>query len=278
MKRMLVWLNFGVLSLAAASGGTLAPLVFVMIDAKTESVYGSLPFNRAVIATAIDRLTAAKAKGIVIKFFYDLPSTEQNDQALEQSICGGTVALQASLNDAEGTTNGLESKFQVNGVSIEDFPPLFVGEKALIPLQRFRRCARAIGFVDTTESYFPLMEVYHGKVVKSLQLVVLEMASGQKAVVDPGGFVKVGVARLAMMHSVDFEGTTSVSNIPLHEVMSDTAKGWQTKVQGAVVLIGYDGKHIHSIQTPRGPMGAHRFFIAELMSLAKAFEKENKVK
>jgi hypothetical protein len=275
MKRMLIWLNVAVLSLAAASGGTLAPFVFVMIDAKTESVYGSLPFNRAVIATAIDRLTTAKAKGIVIKFFYDLPSSEKNDQALEQSICGATVALQASLNDAEGTTNGLESKFQVNGLSSEDFPPLFVGEKALIPLQRFRRCATAIGFVDTTESYFPLMEVYHGKVVKSLQLVALEMASGQKAVVDPAGFVNVGTARLEMMHLVEFPKTNSLSYIPLHEVMSDTSRSWQAKVKGAVVFIGYDGKNIPSIKTPLGPLGAHRFFIAELMSLANAFQKEN---
>src|SRR5207247_7370030 len=50
---------------------------------QTEAVYGSLPFNRALVAKAIDRLTAAKAKGIVIKFFYDLPSAEINDHLLE---------------------------------------------------------------------------------------------------------------------------------------------------------------------------------------------------
>src|SRR5882724_3148271 len=94
VRRVLVWINLGLVSLAAASAGTLSPFAFVMIDAQTEAVYGSLPFNRAVVATAIDRLTAAKAKGIVIKFFYDLPSTEQNDQALEQSICGAKVGLQ----------------------------------------------------------------------------------------------------------------------------------------------------------------------------------------
>ena len=278
VRGAVVWLNLGLLSLAAASGGTLAPLAFVMIDAQTEAVYGSLPFNRAVIAEAIERLTAAKAKGIVVKFFYDLPSTEPNDQALEQSICSATVALQASLNDAEGTTNGLEPKFQVSGASNEDFPSLFVGEKALIPLQRFRRCAKAVGFVDSTQSQFPLMEVYQGKMVKSLQLVALEMASGQKAEVDPTGFVKMGAARLAMMHSIEFQNATPPSYIPLLELMSDTAKTWQSRVQGAVVVIGYDGKNIHSIQTSRGPLGAHRFFIAGLMSLAKAFEKENGIK
>lgn len=273
-----VLITLGLISLAAASANTLAPFAFVMIDAQTEAIYGSLPFNRAVIATVVGRLTAAKAKGIIIKFFYDLPSTEKNDQSLEQSICGSTVALQASLNDAEGTTNGLESKFLINGISIEDFPSLFVGDKALIPLQRFRRCATAVGFVDSAPTEFPLIEIYQGKVVKSLQLVALEMASNQKAEIEPSGMVKLGTARLEMMHSVDFPKTNSLSYIPLREVVSETSKAWQAKVQGAVVILGYDGKNIHSIQTPLGPLGAHRFFITELTSLVKAFEKTNGLK
>ncbi|HTL56048.1 MAG TPA: CHASE2 domain-containing protein [Candidatus Limnocylindrales bacterium] len=280
MRRVFIWINLGLVSLAAASAssGTLSPFAFVMIDAQTEAVYGSLPFNRAVVATAIDRLTAAKAKGIVIKFFYDLPSTEKHDQAFEQSICGAAVALQASLNNTEGKRQRLESKFQVNAVPIADFPAAFRGDKALIPLQRFRRCAKAVGFVDSTASEFPLMEVYLGKMVKSLQLVALEMASNQKAEVDSAGFVKLGTARLAMMHSIDFPSTNSLSYIPLHEVVSNTSKAWQAKVQGAVVILGYDGKNIHSMQTPLGPLGAHRFFISGLTSLANTFEKENGIR
>jgi hypothetical protein len=276
--RIVVLVTLGLISLAAASAGALAPFAFVMIDAQTEAVYGSLPFNRAVVATVVEKLTAAKAKGIVIKFFYDLPSTEKNDQSLEQSICGATVALQASLNDTEGTTEGLEAKFLVDGVSTEGFPTNFVGGKALIPLDRFRRCAQAVGFVDTTTDEFPLFEVYQGKVVKSLQLVALEMASNQKAEVDTDGMVKVGAARLDLIQSIEFPRTNSLSYISLHEVMSDTSNALQAKVKGAVVIIGYDGKNIHSIQTPLGPLGAHRFFITELMSLVKAFEKANGAK
>jgi hypothetical protein len=276
--KFLVLITLGLISVAAASAGTLAPFVFVMIDAQTETVYGSLPFNRAVIAAVVERLTAAKAKGIVIKFFYDLPSTEKNDQLLEQSICNSTVVLQASLNDTEGTTKGLESRFLVDEVSPDGFPTNFVADKALIPLDRFRRCAKAVGFVDTYNDEFPLFEVYQGKVVKSLQLVALEMASNEKAGVDASGMVKLGAARLDLMQSVDFPKTNSLSYIPLHEVMSDTSKAWQPKVIGAVVIIGYDGKNIHSIQTPLGALGAHRFFITELMSLVKAFEKESSPK
>jgi len=46
-------------------------------------------------------------------------------------------------------------------------------------------------------------------------------------------------------------------------------------VQQSVVILGYDGKNIHSIETPLGPLGAHRFFNCGLMSLAEAFEKAN---
>jgi hypothetical protein len=264
--------------LSQCFAATLAPFTFVIIDAQTEALYGSLPFDRAVIATAIDKLTAAKAKGIVLKFFYDLPSTEKNDVLLEQSICNSMVALQASLNESEGTTNSLEAKFQVAGESTEGFPPLFVGNKALVPLKRFRRCAKAIGFVDSIATDFPLFEGYQGKVVKSLQLVALEMASSQKAEIDDSGLVKLGPSRLEAMHAIEFPVTNSLSYIPLHEVVGDTSKAWRRKVQGSVVILGYDGKKIDSIQTLGGPLGAHRFFITSLLSLAKAFEKGNVAK
>jgi len=273
--RVLVCIVIGLLSLQTGLAASLSPFVFVMIDSQTEAVYGSLPFNRALVATAIDKLTAAKAKGIIIKFFYDLPSTETNDRLLEQSICAAPVALQASLNDGEGATNGLEAKFQVDAVPMQDFPTLFRGDKALIPLQRFRRCARAVGFVDATSSEIPLVEVYLGKLVKSLQLVALEMASNQQAQVEPSGVVRLGKTRLDLMHPIVFPNTNSLSYIPFHEVLSDTTKTWQAKVQQSIVILGYDGKNIHSIETTAGPLAAHHFFIFSLMSLAKAYEKEN---
>jgi len=247
-----------------------------MIDSQTEAICGGLPFNRALIAKAIDRLTAAKAKGIVIKFFYDLPATEEADRLLEQSICAAPIALQASLNDDEGTTNRLEAKFQIDAVGIRGFPSLFVGDKALIPLERFRRCAKAVGFVDATASEIPLVEIYQGTMVKSLPLVALEMASNQNAEIAPSGQVRLGATRMDLMHHIEFPKTNSLSYVPFHEVIGDTTKAWQAKVQNAVVILAYDGKSIHSIETPLGPMSAHRFFICGLLSLSSTYEKENR--
>jgi hypothetical protein len=244
-----------------------------MINSRTEQLYGSLPFNRSVMARAVERLAAGKAKGVVIKFFYDLPSTEENDRLLESSICAAPVALQASLNDAEGTTNCLEPRFRLDALPLPALLPLFSGEKALIPLERFRSCAKAVGFVDSTESEIPLFELYQGRLVKSLQLVALEMASNQKAEVDPSGFVKVGNAHLDMMHRIAFPATNSLSYIPLHDILNQDPATWRAKVEGSIVVLGYDGKNIHSIDTPLGAVGAHRFFIFGLLSLTRAFEK-----
>jgi len=255
---------------------TLAPFVFVMIDSKTEARFGNLPFNRALVAKAVDQLGAAGAKGVVIKFFYDLPSGEEKDRALELSICQGKVALQACLNDGDGSTNSMESKFLSSGKPAGTITTLFAGDKGYIPLRRFSRCAQAVGFVDSTAEEIPLFEIYQGAMVKSLSLVALEMASGQKAEVDAAGFVRLGKKRMEMMHRIRFPATNSLSYIPFHEVIDDKAKGWQGKIKGAVVILGYDGKNIHSIETPIGKLGAHRFFINGLRSLVRSFEEGEK--
>jgi hypothetical protein len=278
--RALIWVSFLLVFRAFASSPST--FVFVMIDSQTEAQYGTLPFNRAVIAKAIDKLAAAGAKGIILKFFYDLPSTEDRDRALESSICAAPIALQASLNDTEGTTNGLDARFRIDNISPEGFPPAFSGDKGLIPLARFSRCARAVGFVDvgyvnSVAADIPLLEVYQGKVVKSLHLVALEMAYDHTAQIQPSGTIRLGEKELDIMHHIDFPPTNSLAYIPLHVVVNDTAKGWQIKVQQSVVIIGYVGKKIHSIQTPMGPLSAHRFFIAGLMSLSKSMQEKGQV-
>ena len=262
-------------SVRLVSAATLSPFAFVMIDSQTEGLYGTLPFNRTLIAKAVDRLAAAGAKGIVLKFFYDLPSTEEKDHLLELSICHARVALQASLNDDEGTTNSLDGRFTIDLLPELGISALFGGKKALIPLSRFARCAESVGFVDSTATEIPLIEVYQDKIVKSLHLIALEMASSQKAQIESNGkIIRLGEKRLDVMHRIDFPPANSFSYIPLHEVLSDSAKDWQAKVEHSVVILGYVGKNIHSIDTPVGRLGAHRFFISGLMSLAKSFERD----
>jgi hypothetical protein len=244
-----------------------------MIDSKTESLHGTLPFNRQLIAKAIDNLVKARADGIILKFFYDLPSVESSDRTLESSICAAraSIALQTSLNEAEGVTNALDKKFRIPGKRPDDFPGLFIGPKALLPLPRFSKCASAVGFVDSTATHIPLIEIYQGQMFKSLHLVALEMATRKTATVDDSGDVLLAGKRLDLFHEIKFPATNSLDYIPLHDVLSTTSKTWETKIKNAIVIIGYDGPKIHTIETPLGPLGAHRFFIVGLRSLAESF-------
>jgi hypothetical protein len=280
MMRVLVSITLGLLSLATGLAAPLSPFVFVMIDAQTEALHGNLPFNRALVAKAIDKLAAANAKGIVLKFFYDLPSTEETDHALELSICAPPVALQAGLDDNEGTTNALEAKFEIDANPPRELP--LAGDKGLLPLRRFSRCAYAVGFVDSFNGTdeIPLIELYQGRMVKSLWLVALEMASNQKAHVDPSGDIRFDKEQIGInvTHHINFPSTNSLSYIPFHEILSNAAKTWQGKVRQSVVIIGYDGKKIHSIDTSMGSLSAHRFFIYGLLSLSKSFEENGKRK
>ena len=107
--------------------------------------------------------------------------------------------------------------------------------------------------------------------------VALEMAYDHTAQIQPSGTIRLGEKELDIMHHIDFPPTNSLAYIPLHVVVNDTAKGWQIKVQQSVVIIGYVGKKIHSIQTPMGPLSAHRFFIAGLMSLSKSMQEKGQV-
>ena len=105
--------------------------------------------------------------------------------------------------------------------------------------------------------------------VKSLYLVALELASGQTAEIGSDGNIKFGQKRLSVMHHIEFQSTNVMSYIPLHEIIDGKSTEWQEKVRHSVVILGYDGRNIHSIDTPIGPLTAHRFFVCGLMSLYK---------
>jgi hypothetical protein len=249
-----------------------------MIDSKTEALYGAMPLNRKLVAEVIQKLAAADVKGIVLKFFYDLPSSEESDRALEKSICAAPVALQAAFDAREGTTNSLDAKFQFPGA----LPPgLLSGEKGLIPLSRFLQCAQGVGFVDhTAVNEVPLIEFYQGAMVKSLYLVALEMSNDCNARIDRSGNIYLDKQRFAKVsngrHAVTLPVSNSLQYIPFHEILAGADKDWKSKVRNTVVIVGYDGKSIHSFDTSLGPVTAHRFFIFALMSLAKSLADENR--
>ena len=72
-----------------------SPFVFVFVDAKTEKALGPFPYDRLVYAEAMERAAAAGARGVVVRFFLDLPKGENGDKALTTAMTKTKVVLQA---------------------------------------------------------------------------------------------------------------------------------------------------------------------------------------
>ena len=197
---------------------------------------------------------------MVIKFFYDLPSTEENDRLLE-SVTFPLVALQASFERCRNDEL-FNQRF--------DALPL---PAILFPAKR-RSFHRALAVapkrwaVDSTESEIPIFELYQGR----LKVVAVGGAGDGEQPKSRSRSIRFREGRDVhpdMSIALPFLPQTRF-HIPSRHLnrSCDLAR----KGEGSIVF-GYDGKNIHSIDTPLGAVGAHRFFIFGLLSLTHAFEK-----
>jgi CHASE2 domain-containing sensor protein len=258
-----IWLIL--LPLTLVAGDFEQDFAVVFIDQKTEAKYGNIPLPRVLTAEVIERLTEAKAKAVVLKFFYDQPKDEAGDARLEKAIRGIPVALQARLDDSEKKANALPARFFIPEVKATN---AISGTNGWIPLKRFTDHAKAVGFVDFTESPTPILETYLRKTVKSLILCSLELALGEEAVIQPGQKVFIGNKSLALdeknQRSYQLPKTDDLKYIPFHAVLDGSAP--MKTLEGKVVIIGYHGPHIHTFDSPAGKLGAHQAFVYALRS------------
>src|SRR5688500_13635958 len=85
--------------------------VFFDDDSATE-LRVDAPLPRDLVAKVITRLHEAGARGLVLKFFYDLPSDPKKDEAVAKALCLMPTALQA-CHRADGSTNALPERFRI---------------------------------------------------------------------------------------------------------------------------------------------------------------------
>lgn len=232
--------------------------VVVFVDSETEAEYGPVPLERELLATGIEEIARAGAKGIILKFFIDLPSDAAGDDRLAAAIQQVPVALQASI---------------VNEPSPNPFPERFFldisastaigGSSGWIPLPMFSEHASDICFVDFAGFPVPLLETYQGRSVKSLFLCAVEMALGERGRIEPGVGISFSdrVYRLTRRNEMTFAlvEDASINYIPFHSVVRGTVD--MERIRGKVVILGYDGSSIQSLDTPVGAIPAHRLFI-----------------
>ncbi len=253
---------------AVARAASQSTFALVLIDAESEKRLGGFPPDRKHVANAIDKLAAAGARGVVLKFFYDHAAKEPgSDRALAAAMNKVPVALQAGIDDNEIQPNDLPARFAPERVS-GDYRRAISGRAGWIPVPELAKVAADIGFVDiTSPDRVPVIENYQGRPVKSLTLVALEMATSERAQVVSGERVVLGKRQIR----IDEDNQIRLTRLDARELpyVSFSAllegKVDARQVRDKVVVIGYDGSKMHALTLPTGPVKAHRLFYVGLL-------------
>ncbi len=258
-----------VCSLTLNGAGLDDPFAVVFIDHKTEETYGGFPLDRAILAKGIREIKKHKPRGIIIKFFLDLPKDPASDRALAESFDGVPVILEARLEDSVAKPNLLPHRFVLK-TALARRNTALAGQSGWLPLEIFSAKAADIGFVDfSAPEKVPIIEQYQGAAVKSLYLCAVELALGQKAEVFPGKRLVIGKQEVALTEesevSVTMPAKDELHYTPFHDVVDGRVK--LKFFENKVVILGYDGTKMHSINTSSGKIKAHRFFCYGLASL-----------
>jgi len=246
----------------------------VFIDAQTEAQYGGFPLDRKYIAQAVERLAQGQAKGAVLKFFFDLPREGDGDARLALAMGKLPVLLEARIDDTQDRPNPFPENFCLTGV-LPSAVRAFSGQSGWIPLARLSAKAKGVGFVDLPEpGWTPMVEKYQGKVVKSLHLCALELAFDTTAKLAPGRSLTLAGKTIELdaenRVQIRCPAADKLGYIKFHDLLSGKVES--KAVQGKVVIVGYDGPKIQLIQSPLGPIKAHRYFIYGLQDLCRRLE------
>jgi CHASE2 domain-containing sensor protein len=251
-----------------APAGGESPFTLVMLDTESEKHLGGFPPDRKLVAEAVNRLAAAGARGVVLKFFYDhAAKTPASDNALAAAMTKLPVALQAGMDDNEILPNELPARFAPDRIS-GDYRRALTGRSGWIPVTELSKVAAEVGFVDVSgPDRVPAIENYQGRPVKSLTLVALEMATGERAQIVSGENVQLGKSQLKLDADNQIVLRPIVPGeltyIPFHELLD--GKVDTHRLHDKVVVIGYDGNKMHALTTAAGPIKAHRLFYLGLL-------------
>lgn len=255
----------------AADQSSKSPFVAVFIDTKTEKTLGPFPYDRAILAKAIDKAVASEARGVVLKLFIDKPKTAEGDRALVVAARRTKLLVQARLDDTEQNPNALLDRFSLNA-PIEGKP--LSGMSGWLPLPELSAAAYDLGFVDyRVIDQMPLVERYGDKLVKSLYLSCLELALEARAEIVPARSVRIRDKTLELNeHSeiaVEYPAKDDLSYISFSDFIEQPAR---PELKERIVIIAYDSDRFEPVITPAGPMRPHRAFVHALMSMYRKFQ------
>jgi CHASE2 domain-containing sensor protein len=240
-------------------------------DESATELHVDAPLPRDLVAQVITRLHDAGARGLILKFFYDLPSDPKKDEAVAKALCLLPTALQA-CHKADGSTNALPERFRISKDSDLAIDAVMWSDRGYLPLPIFSKCARSVGFVDLerTDSV-PVIEAYQDDLVKSLYVSALEIQLRETAIYK-GTNVIFGSKAVWFNSEGEHPIRTlpKLDYIPFHRVLNGSAP--LDAFKNRVIILGYQGRRIHSIKTKWGQIEAHRLFVQSLLALTEELE------
>jgi CHASE2 domain-containing sensor protein len=257
-----------ILMLLIAPCSADSPFVAVFVDSKTENELGPFPYDRSVIAQATEALASLGARGVVLKFFFAEPRSKSGDDKLAKAGSSVKVLHQGGIHGASAPSNPLLKRFifQPSG----QVGQCISGTQAVLPLPALSASAWGVGFVDVADmsrpGLLPAFVCYRRMFVKSLWVQALELASNKKAVIVPGESVTCG----NLTWPLDEQNQLTAGKAELESYsLVDLLRGKipKEKIEGRIVIIGYDGEKMDFLNTPAGKMRGHRWFATSLVAL-----------
>ncbi|MBC8108724.1 MAG: CHASE2 domain-containing protein [Anaerolineae bacterium] len=248
-----------------------------MIDPRTEAALGEFPFDRAILAKAVDQAAAMKARAVVLNFYLDKPKSEAGDRALAASMRKIPVVLPACIpGEAEkaGEPNPLPIRFQIMRFA-KGQAKAIGGKNAWIPIPDFAEPAADIGFSDGTGSIekIPIVEAYRGAYVKSLWTICMELAFNDGALITPGREMSINDKSLELdeqsIVTIEFPKADRVETISFIDFVN--GKTPDAAIKDKVLIIGADTAKMPTVDTPIGKLGMHRTMNLQLLALHAHF-------
>ena len=254
-----------------------APFAFVMIDAKTENALGEFPYDRAVLAKAVERAAEGKAKAVVLNFYLDKPKSAEGDRALMMAMWKIPVALEACIvteKEQPGESNPLPHRFELVRFGKNE-PKAINGDRGWIPIPDLAERAAAIGFANSTGDIekIPIVHGYRAAYVKSFWTVCLELAFDDGAVITPGREMLINDKPIELdeqsQGAIEFPKNDQVDTISFIDFLN--GKVPPESIQNRVVIIGADTAKMPTVDTPIGKLGIHRAKNLQLLALHAYF-------
>lgn len=252
---------------AAQSAG----VVLIDYDTTTAAQHGEFP-SRTQLAQLTERLHAAGARSVLLKFFFDGPGDAAGNAALANALGKGRSLLQASLSTEPPTSKALDARFLIN-TPLAGIQPAIRGNEGWMPLPMFAQAAASICFADVQQpERVPLFESFAGKPVPTLYHCLLAEIAGVAPELKPG-VARFGTRQWSINPAgeitLDFKTRNRLPRIPAAWLFGGV-QDWQARVKGKVAVLMYTGPRSPMRDIQGKSMKVHEVFALQAVNLLES--------